>query len=209
MKLTKLRGITWKMQIAADGNIKELELPPILTKFDAAVHLVAPSPSALEIGGTELMFEIPGRGDFPNIDYYFQQKTAWRYRLQVNGAYVFEIARYDTFALGRTAPGHPRREPLNTQWGFSLWCVAWDEKLSENAALKIGEHATWTPSLNGFFARSYSSKSTGSNPGFSDYSKMLERIVVVLGKAITPSPPEADHNGLPEADQEEDLLLFL
>ncbi|MCJ1243698.1 hypothetical protein MMC30_000895 [Trapelia coarctata] len=214
------KGITWKMQIAADGNIKDSELPISLTKFDAAVQLLAPSSSALEIGGTELMFEIPGREQFPNMDYDFQQKTAWRYRLQANGAYVFEIARYDKFALGRT-PKQTGREPVFTQWGFSLWCVGWDEKLSENAALKIGEHANWTPSLEEFLPTSYQSQSTGPNAGFSDYLKMLQRIVEVLGKAITMSAPEADHNGLlkadsaPEAshnglgmaDLEEDLLL--
>jgi len=219
------------MQLAADGTIKESELPISLTKFDAAVHLLAPSSSALEIGGTELMFAIPRQDEIPNMNFHFQQKTAWRYRLQVNGAYVFEIARYDTFALGRTAPGHPRREPLNTQWGFSLWCVAWDEKLSENAALKIGGHASWTPSLGEFFPTSYGSKSTGPNPGFSDYLKMLERIVQVLGEPISINTPEANHNRLvdiddndqseanhngpsgancnvlPKTDQEEDLLL--
>jgi len=192
------------MQITADMNVNEPDLATSLTRFSAAVQLLPPSPGVLDIGGTELIFDIPGRENFPNIDHHFQQKTAWRYRLHGNGAYVFEVARYDKFAPSRK---HASREPSSTQWGFSLWCVGWDEKLSENAALKIGEHAIWTPSLEEFFPENYRSQSTGPHPGFTDYVKILERIVEVLGKAMRASVPEVNGNSVPKVDQEEDLLI--
>jgi hypothetical protein len=198
------RGITWKMQITADGNVSVPDLATSLTRFSAAVQLLPTSPGVPEIGGTKLIFDIPGREQFPNIDHHFQQKTTWRYRLHGNGAYIFEVARYDKFALSRK---HPSREPLSTQWGFSLWCVGWDEKLSGNATLRIGEHATWTPSLEEFFPENYHSESTGLAAGFTDYIKILERIVQVLGKAMKATTPEMNGNGVRKADEEEDLLI--
>lgn len=199
------RAITWKIQIVTDVNVKESDLATNFLSFEAAVQLLAPSKNPPAIGGTELMFEIPRPEQFPNMNPHFQQKTAWRYRLHGNGAYVFEIARYDKFDFGHEAPKQTRREPVTTQWGFSLWCVNWDENLAQNAALKIGEHTTWTPSLEEFLPRNIHSESTGPNPGFADYLKILERIVEVLGKAMKTDKLDVG-NGVPKAEQEEDLL---
>ena len=169
------------MHVTANRNFDATKVTSHLKTFANSVHLVPPTQDTdIVDGSTELMFEFSRDGNESN-DHFFRQKTAWHYRIKGNGSYIFEIARYDRFNLGSNPRGREPCEPA--QWGFSLWCVTWDEKLGENASLKLGEHATWQPSLDTFFPR-ISSTSSGPHAGFRDYLKIMQAIVDRLDDSL-------------------------
>lgn len=76
----------------------------------------------------------------------FEQKIALRYRLAYDQAFIFEIARYDSYDLSTNA-----QLPCTTHWGASMWNSDWEVILSGNAGLGLGECADWNPRLQAFF----------------------------------------------------------
>ena len=73
-----------------------------------------------------------------------QQKTAYRFRLAGTSTWVFEIARYDTFAPTASTAS-------NSCWSGSFWNMEWDNVFYENALKPIGEGASWKPTIDTFF----------------------------------------------------------
>ena len=98
----------------------------------------------------------------------FEQKISYRYRLVPNSAWMFEIARYDSY-------GPHEDTPVITNWGASMWNTNWEEVLAQNSGLKIGEAADWDPCLSTFFPNEDSSN---SNPE-SSISEFLQTVQMV------------------------------
>lgn len=86
----------------------------------------------------------------------FEQKTALRYRLADDQAFVFELARYDSYDLSTDA-----QCPCTTHWGASMWNSDWEVILSANAGLGLGEYADWDARLPAFFPKPYPSTKNG------------------------------------------------
>ena len=86
----------------------------------------------------------------------FEQKTALRYRLADDQAFVFEIARYDSYDLSTDT-----QSPCTTHWGASMWNSDWEVILSANAGLGLGEYADWDARLPAFFPKPCPSTKNG------------------------------------------------
>ncbi len=168
-KTNPCRGISWKLQIANENLLDPTRITPKMTTFTDSVQFRYPtSDSKPELTGHKLFF--CGQS-FP-VD-SFEQKTALRYRLQNHSAWLFEIARYDTYAANELLP-------RNTQWGATLWNSNWDTTLAENANLSIGQAATWDPRLSTFFDAFVGSASTELDAGFWEFMQNLRLILEVL-----------------------------
>lgn len=115
------------------------------------------------------------KATLPSIN--FEQKTALRYRLLNNSAWVFEFARYDTYES--TAQGIATT-PKDTYWGATFWNSEWDSILGENAHLGIGEAARWNQNLSNFFTPNFRSTSTGPDAGLDDFLSNIKSIVELL-----------------------------
>ena len=174
----------WETQITASNKIDEGDVDTGVRMFAAAVTALRSSKEARPQGFTELMFGIPRKVDFPRVHHYFQQKTAWRYRLAANTAYVFEITRYDRFALDDKKPTKTSRKPITTQWGFSLWCVVWNEKLIANMNYRSGFDVPWKPTVENFFPPNRRSTSTERSSGFDDYLHNMQAVVDFLSETL-------------------------
>ena len=124
--------------------------------------------SKAEVTGHKLFHCAP---TFP-ID-SFEQKTALRYRLKNNPVWIFEIARYDTYAVSATLP-------KSTQWGATFWNGDWDTTLAEHSSLNIGQAATWDPQLSTFFKPGYGSASTEEDAGLWEFLRNLQAVLGVL-----------------------------
>ena len=187
----RIRSITWGLNVTADYVVDQSKMNIDRMEFAKAVQLLTPSGHASQKGAAELMFNFSREGV-----QHFQQKTAWRYRLKANGGYVLEIARYDTFDLkgkyGMLKPNE--RKPKTTHWGGSFWNEIWDEKLSTNSSLQIGEKAQWDPSLDSFFPKNFRNQSTTPEVGFDDFVRNVQSVVNILNE---PAANEAQSNGSP------------
>ena len=182
--LTNDRKMGWKTQISANNKVDEAKLDIDVCRFATAITALNCSNTPQPKGYAELMFGVPTKADFPRIQYYFQQKTTWRYRLAANTAYIFEITRYDKFGLVNDRPVRTSRKPITTQWGFSLWCVAWKEELISNMNCKPGFEVSWKPAAESFFPRNRKSTSMGPYSGFEDYLHNLQAVVDFLSEIM-------------------------
>jgi len=109
------------------------------------IKTIRPSKHTHQDGISELMFDVAGVGSSD-----FRQRTVWRYRLKVNDDYVFELTRYDKFAMAK--PGAAQsRIPIETQWDASIYHTSWDSVFGENDLLRPGTTAKWDPALETFF----------------------------------------------------------
>lgn len=140
-----------------------------MISFANSIQFRYPTPSPkIELTGHKLFFGAP---TFP-VD-SFEQKTALRYRLKNHSAWLFEISRYDTYAVDALLPS-------NTQWGATFWNSDWDSTLAENANLSIGQAATWDPKLSTFFEAGHTSASMALDAGFWEFMQNLQFILDVL-----------------------------
>ncbi|MCJ1405380.1 hypothetical protein MMC11_008608 [Xylographa trunciseda] len=183
-KVPLQRELGWKTQISANNKIDEGKVDIEVCRFAAAITALRSSNTTRPKGHAELMFGVPRKADFPEVRHYFQQKTTWRYRLVANTAYVFEITRYDKFHFAENISASTSREPITTQWGFSLWCVAWKEKLVSNMNCKPGFEVSWKPTIGNFFPPNRRSTSTGPHSGFDDYLHNLQAVVDFLSATL-------------------------
>ncbi|MCJ1380503.1 hypothetical protein MMC17_003610 [Xylographa soralifera] len=183
-KVPMQRKMGWKTQISANNKVDEAKLDIDVCRFATAITALGCSNTPQPKGHAELMFGVPRRADFPRIQYYFQQKTTWQYRLAANTAYIFEITRYDKFSLADDRSVRTFRKPMRTQWGFSLWCVAWKEKLVSNMNCKPGFEVSWKPMAESFFPRNRKSTSMGLHSGFDDYLHNLQAVVDFLSETL-------------------------
>ena len=104
----------------------------------------------------------------------FTQKTTWRYRLTAHSAYVFEVARYETFDVSH-------KKLLRTHWGGSIFNEAWDQILAGNSALRMGAKGTWSPALDVFFPKN-DTQDLQSNNGFGELLAILQSIIEFLSE---------------------------
>lgn len=167
------------MALNAGYNIDYSKIRPEHHEFCDKVTVMQPSGLVDNEGGTELMFNFPAMKDMT-----FSQKTAWRYRMKANHKYTFEMARYDFFDVKRDISTVGNRVPRQSKWGASVWREDWDELFSQNASLRIGEHATWDPALNAFFPKSIGTRSDDADIGFSQYLDMVQSIVDLLSPTL-------------------------
>ncbi|MCJ1439381.1 hypothetical protein MMC27_008773 [Xylographa pallens] len=195
-KVPLQRKMGWKTQISANNKVDEAKLDTDVCRFATAITALSCSNTPQPKGHAELMFGVPRKAKFPRIQYYFQQKTTWRYRLAANTAYIFEITRYDKFSLADDWSARTSRKPITTQWGFSLWCVAWKEKLISNMNCKSGFEVSWIPTAESFFPRNRKSTSMGPHSGFEDYLHNLQAVVDFLSETLC----EEHEASLPDQD---------
>ena len=104
----------------------------------------------------------------------FIQKTIWRYRLVSHSAYVFEVARYESFDI-------KDKKLLRTHWGGSIFNEAWDQILASNSALRMGAVGTWNPSLDLFFPKN-DTQTDESNNGFGELLVILQSVIEFLSE---------------------------
>ncbi|MCJ1395185.1 hypothetical protein MMC18_008066 [Xylographa bjoerkii] len=189
-KVPLQRKMGWKTQISANNKIDQAKVDIDICRFATAITALATLNTTQPKGYTELMFSVPRKADFPNVRHYFQQKTTWRYRLAANTAYIFEITRYDKFDHADKSASTSRM-PIATQWGFSLWCVVWKEKLVSNMNCKPGFEVAWKPTVENFFPQNRKSSSTGPYSGFDDYLGNLQAVVDFLSEALSTEHEES------------------
>ena len=68
-----------------------------------------------------------------------------RFRHKEHGAWILELARYDTFSPNVVTASS------KSHWGASFWNTEWDGILGTNDNLSIGQAATWEPKFEKFF----------------------------------------------------------
>ncbi len=140
-----------------------------MTYFADSVQFRCPTPNPkIELTGHRLFFEVQS---FPIES--FEQKTALRYRLKNHSSWLFEISRYDSYAVNEPLPS-------STQWGATFWNSKWDAVLAENANLSIGQAAAWDPKLSTFFEAGYGSAGMPLDAGFCEFIQNLRFILEVL-----------------------------
>lgn len=113
----------------------------------------------------------------------FEQKTAFRFRHKEHGAWILEVARYDTFSPNVTTASS------KTQWGASFWNTEWDTILSANDNLGIGQAAKWEPNFDRFFPVSKDGKELGKD-GFQSFLDDVKDITRILDEMMILPAPE-------------------
>lgn len=172
-------GLSWELKISTNNNLDTSRITPDMTNFVQKVAPNVPPGAKPQLSGTRVFTWSP---TLPSIT--FEQKTALRYRLLNNSAWVFEFARYDTYES--TARG-TATTPKDTYWGATFWNSEWDRILGENANLGIGEAARWNRNMNTFFSPNFRSASTGPDAGLRDFLSNMKSIVELLDMMRTKS----------------------
>ena len=101
----------------------------------------------------------------------FEQKTALRFRHARRKAWVFELARYDSFTDNTVSA------PETTQWGATFLNTEWEHVLGANNILGIGQAANWDPWLSRFFPET---AKDGKDTGFQGFLQDVEYITKML-----------------------------
>lgn len=167
--LMTVRKSGWQLQISAansidDSNVK-VELRGLVD------HLMLKAPNKETGLFSKEPFRFP-RGSTPIRKW--EIKTAFRYKLQ-NSAYRFELAMHQTLQMGSNADRKADVVPA-VRWGASLYNQEWDEILSQQSSLDVGECGTWPARLNTFFSSKGASVDSKVDTGFQDFVSRLETV---------------------------------
>jgi len=90
------------------------------------------------------------------------QKTKYRYHMP-RFNYVFELTRYEHLPVHVVSTNYPDGVPISyrgldtpfdTRWGCSLSHGRWDEYLSQQAVVGLGQRGNWEPDIEKFFPSS-------------------------------------------------------
>ncbi len=150
-------GASWKFRITTEHQLDNWRIDQQMVDFAESVKIKG-SRSGAELDGRKLFDWCPASAGFlkPSI---FEQKIALRYRLAYDQAFVFELARYDSYDLSTNA-----QMPCTTHWGASMWNSDWEVILSGNAGLSLGECADWDSRLQAFFPNPHPDKTKDKIP---------------------------------------------
>lgn len=113
-----------------------------------------------------------------------EQKTTLRYSVKARPSCVFELSRYDEYN------GDDPNYPSSTMWAATLYDREWEINLSENAALSIGQSASWNPHVRPFFRSVHESTNTGPYLGFTDFLHCVGAVASFLDR-VKGIPPES------------------
>ncbi|KAL9061770.1 MAG: hypothetical protein Q9206_000340 [Seirophora lacunosa] len=112
-------------------------------------------------------------------------------------------------------PANDPNYPSSTMWAATLYDREWEINLSENAALSIGQSASWNPHVRPFFRSVHESTNTGPYLGFTDFlhcvgavASFLDRVKGILPESTgTESGLEGSKSNISgcETDEKPDL----
>lgn len=119
-------------------------------------------------------------GNVVNIS-AIRQKRAWRFVLADSG-YIVEVAVMQAFVFIK---GQSDPKPFPQRWGVQVWHPRWNQSLSSNAGLAIGEKADW-PADEAFLfpAARQLSEEDPFFVGGSGFSNLMDALALVESIAL-------------------------
>ena len=118
-----------------------------------------------------------------------QESTRWVFELKGTD-YLFELAKHDTYLPDIRDESQGRYNPMLSQqtmakvpittWNATIRHRDWDSTLAEQARMRPGQAASWTPSLKVFFPPDARSTVPDKTQGFWHFWDQVERVAHFL-----------------------------
>lgn len=171
-------GLSYSLRISSAQEFEESRVPKHLDLFANDVSVCR------DPGHDGLAFGWPGRTEGRNIVNIsaVRQKLAWRFALKSNNDYVIEVSALQVFVFNR---GQSQPVAYETRWGVQVWHPLWDQHLSSNADLGIGQKADWFADESYLFPAV--EETTPENPLFvagSGFSNLIDVLATVEAIAL-------------------------
>ncbi|MCJ1314349.1 hypothetical protein MMC25_008030 [Agyrium rufum] len=162
-------NFSWRLQLTKGEILDPRSLDPSLITFSDRIRCVGLQRD-ITSGKSKCVFNFHLT---PQGFISFKQKTAYRFRMKANPAFIFEVARYDRYS-------RDTNQIQGTDWGATLYLQDWNECFSANETMARGEKAPWEPTIARFFPLSFRNAGNDAQAGIEEHLVLVNTIVDYL-----------------------------